>query len=122
MKKRVTCIDCPKGCVLTADTENGKVLKVSGNECPKGEEYAMAEIENPVRILTSTVVNEGLSLKMIPVRTDRPIPKGKMMEAMRAIRKLRVARPVDSGEAIVKGFLGLEADLIVTRSCDEHKD
>ena len=68
MKKELICVECPKGCSLDADIENGKVVSVSGNKCPRGEEYALSEIENPRRILTSSVLCEGLEIRMLPVR------------------------------------------------------
>jgi CxxC motif-containing protein len=97
------------------DIENCRVIKVSGNKCPKGEGYAASEIENPLRILTSAVLSEDLLLKMIPVRTDKPIPKSRILDAMAEIKKLRVSRPLRVGEVIVNNFLGLGANLIATR-------
>lgn len=115
MKRKLTCIECPKGCMLLVDIENSRVVQVSGQECPKGEKYAVSEIENPLRILTSTVLAEGLSLKMVPVRTDKPIPKGVLSEAMREIKKLKVSEPVRVGDVIVENFLGLGVNLVATR-------
>ena len=63
---------------MAVDVENGKVIKVTGNECPKGEKYAMSEVENPARILTSVILGQGLELKMIPVMTDKPMPKSRI--------------------------------------------
>jgi CxxC motif-containing protein len=116
MKKNITCIECPKGCTLSVDIENCRVVKVEGNQCPKGEKYAYAEIENPVRILTSAVSAEGLSLKMVPVRTNKPIPKSKMQEAMKEIRKITLKKPVKTGDVISANILNLGADLISTRT------
>ena len=115
MLKKITCIECPKGCTLSVDVENCREVKVSGNECPKGEKYALSEIESPLRILTSAVLAEGLALKMVPVRTDKPIPKLKIMQAMAQIKKMRVDRPVSAGEVIVENFLNLGVNLISTR-------
>ncbi len=115
MKKNLTCIECPAGCALSVDIENRRVVKVSGHTCPKGEGYAIAEIENPVRILTSTVLAEGVSLKMVPVRTGRPIPKRVLFDAMREIKKLKISGPIHVGDVIVENFLGLGVDLIATR-------
>lgn len=116
MTKKLTCIECPMGCTLSVDIENCKVAKVSGNKCPKGEKYAVSEVETPLRVLTSAVACENLSLKMLPVRTDKAIPKAKLMEGMDEIRKIRVSKPVAAGEVLVKNFLGLDADLIATRT------
>ena len=111
MIKRLTCIECPKGCQLSIEIEAHRVVKTSGNECPKGETYAVQEIENPMRILTSAVLAQGLSLKMVPVRTDKPIAKSKIMEAMGEVKKIRLKSPVKSGSVIVENFLGLVVNL-----------
>ena len=116
MTKKLTCIECPKGCLLSIDVENCRVVRVSGSECPKGDNYAMQEIENPTRILTSAVLAQGLSLKMVPVRTDKPIPKSKIMEAMGEIKKIRLKSPVKAGSVIVENFLGLGVNLLATRT------
>ena len=115
MTRKLTCIECPKGCVLSVEVEKDKVVKVSGNLCPKGLVYAASEIENPARILTSAVLGKGLDLKMIPVRTDRPIPKSRLMEAMREIKNLKIEKEVHLGDVIAENFLGLGVNLISTR-------
>lgn len=97
------------------DIENCRVTHVSGNLCPKGDEYARAEVENPLRILTATVLAQGLSLKMVPVRTDKPIPKAKIREAAAEIRKIKVTQALNVGDIIVADFLGLGTNLIATR-------
>lgn len=111
----MTCIECPLGCALSVDIENCRVVKVSGNKCPKGQAYAVSEIESPVRVLTSCVAAHGLELTMVPVRTDKPIPKARLFDGMGQIRKLRIARPVAAGDVIVENFLGLGVRLIATR-------
>ena len=113
--KKLTCIECPEGCTLTVDMENSKVIRFTGNKCPKGEEYAISEIENPNRILTAVVLAQGLGLKMIPVRTDKPIPKSRIFEAMEEIKKVRVSKPLNTGDIVVKNFSGLGVNLIATR-------
>ena len=118
ISKKLTCIECPEGCRLSVDVENSKVIKVSGNICPKGETYAALEIENPVRILTSTVLCQDLSLKMLSVRTDKPIPKSRIFEAMKEIKKIKVKRPLNAGDIIIKNFLGLGVNLIATRKAE----
>ena len=116
MKKTITCIECPVGCTLELDIENNRVVKVSGNKCPKGHDYAIEEIECPKRVLTSTVLTLNLPLKLLPVRTDKPIPKAKLMDAMREIKRVRVKKAVRAGDIIVKNFMTLNANLVATRS------
>jgi CxxC motif-containing protein len=116
VEKKLTCIECPQGCGLTVELENGFMVKVAGNKCPKGEAYAKQEIENPLRTLTTTVLAQGLALKMVPVRTSRPIPKSRLLDAMAAVRSLRVSQPVKMHEVLAADFLGLNVDLIATRA------
>lgn len=115
MTKKLICIECPKGCALSVETEGCRVARVSGNLCPKGKSYSVSEIENPVRVFTSTVLTQGLSLKMAPVRTDRPISKTMLQDAMREIRKIRIKKPLPIGGIVVKNFFGLGVNLIAIR-------
>jgi len=119
MKKTITCIECPVGCTLELDIENRRVVKVSGNKCPKGHDYAIEEIECPKRVLTSTVLTENLPIILLPVRTDKAIPKAKLMDAMRELKSVRVKKRVRAGDVIVKNFMNLEANLIATRSISD---
>ena len=102
--------------MLAVDIADGKLIKAGGNRCHKGLVYARAEVENPQRIFTSTVLCSGLELKMLPVRTTQPIPKAKIIEVGLEVKKIRVDKPVSVGEAVVKNFLSLGVDLIATRN------
>lgn len=109
------CIECPKGCNLSVDVENCKVSRVEGARCPKGLGYAASEIENPSRILTATVRAQGLDIKFVPVRTDRPIPKKDLLRAVEEIKNIVISAPVEAGDVIAADFLGLGAKLVATR-------
>ncbi len=111
----MVCIECPKGCVLSVDIENCKVTKVTGAKCPKGIIYAATEVENPSRILTATVLADGLGLKLVPVRTDKPIPKKDLFRAMEEIGRMRITKPLRAGDTIVENFLGFGVKLVATR-------
>ena len=119
MIRKLTCIDCPAGCALQVNVESGKVVGITGNNCPKGEKYAISEVESPVRILTTTVLTEGLPLKTISVRTDDAIPKTSLFKAMEEIKKIRVRDSLGVGDVIIKNIVGSGANLIVTRECPE---
>jgi CxxC motif-containing protein len=116
MAKHLICIECPKSCRLDVEEENGAVRQVTGFQCPKGEAYARQEIEDPRRTLTTTVLAKGLELKLVPVRTSKPIPKTKLREAMAVCRKLVLTRPVKINEVLIADLLGLKTDLIATRT------
>lgn len=116
--KLLTCIECPVGCSLVADIEDCRVVNVTGNKCPLGQAYAVSEIDRPVRVLTSSVLSQGLDIKMVPVRTSGPIPKGRLMEAMGALKKIRLTKPVSAGDIIVSNFLGTGVDLVASREAN----
>jgi CxxC motif-containing protein len=112
------CIECPKSCELSVDLEGCKVLSVKGAKCPKGLAYAAMEIETPSRIFTATVVSEGLSLKLVPVRTDRPIPKKDILKAAEDVRNMKLIKPVRVGDVIVRDFIIPGVKLLVTRDAE----
>ena len=115
MKRTMTCIECPQGCLLETETDGSAVVSVTGNKCKRGGLYARQEIEAPMRTLTTSLLTRGLAPKMLPVRTSGPIPKGKLPEAMAAARLLVVTSPVKAGDVVAVDFLGLGADLLACR-------
>ena len=64
---RLTCIECPLGCDIEVQKENGE-LKITGNSCPRGKLYATNEVTCPKRVLTTTVRCEGGEL--VSVKTS----------------------------------------------------
>jgi CxxC motif-containing protein len=94
--------------------EDRTVAKVTGNTCPRGEKYARDELTNPVRTLTSTVRLTGG--RTLPVRTNKPIPKAKLFEAMKLIKAASAAAPVSVGDVILRDFLGDGTDVVATRT------
>jgi len=119
MIRIMTCIACPQGCRLEVDAGGARVISVAGQKCERGDAYARQEIEAPMRTLTTSVLTRGLELKMLPVRTRKPIPKGKLFEAMAAIKLLVVSSPVKAGAIVAANFLGLGVDLVACRSLEK---
>lgn len=111
--KELICIVCPKGCHLRVDEENG--YAVTGNDCPRGAAYGAKELQNPTRVLTSTVAIAGGLHRRLPVKTDRDIPKGLLFAAMEEIAKLRAVSPVRRGDVLIENLLGTGANLIATK-------
>lgn len=113
MKKQLTCIICPKGCLIDIEFEQEKIKKVSGYTCKRGLEYATNEITNPLRTITSTIsVKQG---GVVSVKTNKPIPKEKTFECMQEINKIIVSLPIHMGEVIIKNILNTGADLVATQ-------
>ena len=111
MKKVLTCIECPVGCEVEVTLENGKVIGVTGNSCPRGKRYAETEVVCPKRVVTSTVRSEHG--EMIPVKTDRPVRKDAIFEVMEKINKTVCKTPVAIGDILVKNICD-DANLVVT--------
>lgn len=107
------CIVCPKGCHLRVEEENG--YRVTGNSCPRGEEYGRAELTHPTRVVTSTVRAEGGAHPRVPVKTSAPIPKSLIFEAMKALENVCLPAPIVAGQVVVKNVCGTGADFIATR-------
>lgn len=112
MKRDMICIICPRGCSLTADITEDGVL-VSGNACPKGEEYAINECTNPVRTVTATVRVSNRYNTMASVKTVTPVAKDKMMDVMAALRKIQIQAPAKIGDIILKDVCG--SDIVITK-------
>ena len=110
MIKNLTCIECPIGCSIQVALEDGKVLSVQGNACPRGKLYAEAEVVCPKRVVTSTVrADNG---EMIPVKTDRPVRKDSIFEVMQIINKTTCKMPVVLGQVLVENIVD-DANLVV---------
>lgn len=114
--KNMTCIVCPVGCGLSVKFEDGKVVNVEGFNCKRGREYALAETTNPTRVLTTTVRINGARLPVIPVKSDRPIPKGKLFECMKVINDMELNAPVSIGDVVIRNILVTGANIIATRN------
>ena len=111
MKKELVCIVCPRGCHLTIDENNN----VTGNSCSRGVTYAINEITNPLRMLTSTVFIKSELIKRLPVITSKEISKNLIFDVMKEINKVRVEAPIKMHQVIIKNVLGTGADIIATR-------
>jgi CxxC motif-containing protein len=111
--KEFVCIVCPKGCRLRVDEESGKV---SGNSCGRGEEYGRNEAMNPVRFICSTVRIEGAQYRRCPVKTEKPIPKARIFDAMKTLEDVRLKSPVAVGDIAARDVCGLGIDFVVTRA------
>ena len=108
---KLVCIQCPMGCHLTID-EN---LKVTGNNCPRGEKYAVQEMTHPMRTLTTTVQTNSQIHHQLPVITSEAIPKEKMMDVMKALKNVHVEVPVHMKDVIVSNVCGLSVDIVASR-------
>ena len=105
MKRNLICIICPRGCALEAEVGEDRVA-VTGYSCSRGEEYAVNECLHPVRTVTATVRVSNRRDTMVSVKTEKPIPKDRMMDVMAILRKMTVEAPVHIGDILVSDAFG----------------
>ena len=109
--KELICIICPRGCHLKVDDE----LNVTGNSCPRGAVYAKTELTHPTRTLTSTVKIMSEVEVRLPVKSNKPLPKERIFDAMEVINKTCAKAPINIGDVVIKNILGLDVDIVATK-------
>ena len=112
------CINCPRGCHLTVE-KTGEEIRVEGNACLRGHTYAVNELTNPLRTLTTTVGIESETQERLPVISSAPLPKGRIMEAMKALKDVSVKAPVHLGDPVYRNVLNLGIDILASRSIEK---
>ena len=117
--REMICINCPMGCLLTVTKESDGSVIVAGNTCPRGEVYGRTEFTDPRRTVTSTVRMKGQTNNVLSVKTAAPIPKGKIMECVEALRQIEVSAPVSIGDVILADVAGTGVDIVATKDLEE---
>jgi CxxC motif-containing protein len=116
--RRFICIRCPTGCDVDVTYEGRRVLDVTGHLCDEGEEYVTGEIENPVRILTTTVRVTGGADPVVSVKSTEPVSKDVLMTAMRELASVEIEAPVLIGDIAFENIAGTGVGMIATRSVE----
>ena len=116
--RELICIGCPLGCPLTASVD-GQNISVKGNTCKRGEDYAGKEILNPSRTVTSSIHVDGGEIAMVSVKTAQDIPKGKIMDVMKEIRRARVSAPVHIGDILIDNCAGTGVAIVATKQVEQ---
>lgn len=113
------CIVCPNGCRLQV-TKTGDELQVEGAQCNRGSAFALAELTQPMRSLSSTVATVFPDTPRLPVKTLAEIPKEQVWEAMRAIRAAKVTKRLRMGDVVLPGVCG--TDIIATATMETKEE
>lgn len=112
--KILTCIVCPVGCKIKID-EDGNIL---GARCDRGLNFVKRELLSPERILTTTVRVDGGIVKVVPVKSTKPIPKERLREIVKKVSTISVKAPIRRGDVV---YSDEDVSLIATRSIEEAK-
>lgn len=119
----IICILCPNGCELDvtfdeATAPTTETIRVEGNLCPRGIDYAIEEILHPKRTLTTSVLVRGGRERLASVKTAQPIPREKLLDAREALRATVLQAPVEIGEIALADVVDTGIDVVVTRSVE----
>lgn len=114
IKKVIRCIVCPTGCEITAENIDNEI-KITGFGCKRGEDYAKEEFIAPKRIVTATMRVENGFLPIIPVRTEKPIPKESVFDIINEISCVMVNAPIKVGDTLIENILNLGINIIASR-------
>jgi len=117
--EKMICITCPMGCNLTVTKEGSTLLSVDGNTCKRGLKFAEGELNDPRRMVATTVRVRGGIHPLVPVYTEKPFPKARIFELLREIRLLEIEAPVTMNQVAMKNALGEGIDVIASRDMPE---
>ena len=115
-KSHFVCVVCPIGCEIGVVHDGGKIISMEGNKCEKSQEFIRQELIEPMRILTTTVRIQGARWSVIPVRSDKVVPKRLFPRIMKKLRRIRLQAPVNMLDMVVKDIAGTGANIIATRT------
>lgn len=113
MSKEFICIICPRGCHVHVDEQ----MNITGNKCKRGIDYVMSELNEPKRVLTTTVKTIFADQPRISVKTNQPIPKDKIYEVMDLLSNITIDQPMSIGEILVENILNTGSNIILTKTC-----
>lgn len=119
MKKEMICIICPLGCNLFVNYTLKSIQNVEGNRCKLGLEYAEKEILNPERTLTTTVRVKHGHLPLVSVKSEKPLPKERLFEAMNFLAKIEVEAPIRIGDKIISNLFDIGVDVVATKNIEK---
>ncbi len=107
------CIVCPNGCRVRCESIEGSLV-CTGQACKRGEAYALAERTRPMRTLTTSVRTVFSDAPVVSVRTSGEIEKGRLRDAMEALREVVVDRRVSIGEIVAANICNTGVNIICT--------
>ncbi len=115
MKNKLVCVVCPIGCHLNIEGTLGNLI-ITGNQCKRGITFANDECTNPTRMICSTVKIKGGLHRVLPVKTERPIPEKYKLACVKEINKIEVNSPVKMGDIIIENILETGVNIVATRN------
>jgi len=117
----IICVACPKGCSLQVRHQGKDVVEVIGAGCRRGKDYAICELQDPRRMVASTVKVKGGLHPLVPVYTSQGFPKPLIPNLAKKLREIEVQAPVKINQVVLQDALGTGIDIIASRDMPEIK-
>jgi CxxC motif-containing protein len=118
-KKEITCIVCPIGCKIHVKADEKHFEICNGNKCVKGVDYAKAEALDPKRMLTSSVLVKNGEWPLVSVKSSKPVPKDRLFQVLKEIKKAKVYAPINLGQTILKNVANTKINIVATKSVNK---
>lgn len=115
MTHNMICIGCPLGCELAVVVSDDGAMEVSGHLCKIGITYGKEELTNPTRNIATSVKVEGGDIPMLSVKNKQPVPKGKIMDVVKAVHTVKMQAPIKVGDIVLANAADSGVDFIATR-------
>lgn len=123
MNKTMTCIACPRGCLLDI-TQDNEDITVVGNQCNRGVDYALQELKESLRMLTTTVKTAFPGNPRLPVRLSEEVPLRLFPEYMKLINSFLLDQNCIPGDILMKNIQidsgSIAVDLLATGALDSE--
>jgi len=118
---KIICVSCPKGCPLEIRHDGKDIIEIIGAGCRRGKEYAICELQDPRRMVASTVQVENGLHPLVPVYTNDNFPKPLIPKLAQKLREVKVEAPIKISQVILSNALGTGIDIIASRDMPKHK-
>lgn len=109
------CLRCPMGCeVRTTLGPSDELLEMNGNRCKLGVDYVKQEIQDPRRVLPTTIRVRGGTRPLVPAWTPEPMPKPLLLDLAAYTRTIEVEAPIHVGDVLVEDWRGKGIRLVAS--------
>jgi len=113
-EKKIMCIICPMSCVI--NTSLGNTEELSGARCPRGIEYALQELDNPLRTFSTSIPVVGGDRKRLSVKPLSYVPRHCIEAIIRELATTMVFAPIQAGDTVIANLNGTGMSLIALQS------
>ena len=79
----------------------------------------MHEALDPRRMLTTSIFVNGGKWPLVSVKSSQPVPKNKVFDVLKEIKKSKVKPPVRLGQILIKNVAGTGLDIVATKMVDK---